>query len=259
MSEPVAEARTSPEIRRSKRGAWLRLAGLGLVTVLSLTTLGWLLTQGWLDEGRLAAFLEPLGLAIIPIYILGYALATMLWVPGAIMMVLAVSVFVSPFKIVPMSITGFVLGGSGSYFLARWLGRESLKQILEGGGRVMNMTESFQRSAFTNIILLRLLGTPNNIASYASGVSGVRWRTYAAATIVGVFPGITAGTLLGGSLLRVLHAGSWSALLQPESLPGLIAVVIVASLIVSVRVYQKLNRGPKQVPAEEVVVEIGSE
>lgn len=230
----------SPQRRQALRSAWIRLAGLGTVAVLSLSLMTWLILNGWLDEGRLAAFLAPMGWMVVPAYILGYAISTMLWVPGAMMMVIAVSIFGSPFVVIPLSLTGFVLGGSGSYFLSRWLGRDALKRVLEGGGRMLRMTESFQRQAFMNILLLRLVGTPNNVASYMSGLSGVRWRTFAGATLVGVSPGITAGTLLGGSFLKVLHAGTWSVLLEPDALWSLGAVALVATLLVVVRRRQRM-------------------
>ena len=219
---------------RNARQVATRVGVLGLVALGSLAALAWLLASGWLDEGRLSAALAPLGVGVYPAFALFYAFATMLWVPGLLLGVVAMSLF-HPVVAVALSLTGFLLGGSGSFLLSRGLGRDAMKRWLDGNqGRLRRMSDHFERNAFLHIASMRLFGAPNNVASYLSGLAGVPWRTYIYASFVGALPGITVATLTGGSFLIVLQARSLAALLQPESLwtLGALGVTVLVLLVV---------------------------
>lgn len=221
------------EVRSRPPAPWVRLMIFGGITIGSIALLILLMRNGMLDEGYLTALLEPLGPWTAPLFVVFYSLATMIWAPGMLLALVAVSLF-APLPAILLSLCGYLLGGTGSFYLSRVLGRAALKRTLEGrASRFATMSDRFRENAFTHVMFLRILGLPNNVASYLSGASGVSWWTYAAGTVAGIAPGLVFITLLGGSVLRVLRSGSFEALWGPETAWTLLAlgIAVVAGLI----------------------------
>lgn len=218
---------------------WKRASVLGLIAVGSLVLLIVLLQQGVLDEGYLTGLLAPLGGWVYPLFVLFYAIMTMIWTPGMLLALVAVSLF-APVPAILLSLAGFLLGGTGSFYLSRVLGRDAMKRAIDGkASRIARLSDSFRRNALTHVMMLRILGAPNNIASYLSGAAGIPWRAYAIGTVVGILPGLVAATLLGGSVLRVLRAGSFDALWGPETVWTLVALGVAAVVGFGARLRQR--------------------
>ena len=217
----------------------MRASLLGLVAVGSMVLLIWLLQQGYLAEGYLTAVLAPLGDWVYPLFVLFYAIATMIWAPGTLLALVAVSLF-APIPAILLSLCGYLLGGTGSFYLSRILGRAALKRAIEHrASRLSRMSERFRRNAMTHVLVLRILGLPNNIASYLSGAAGISWSAYALGTLIGILPNIVAATLLGGSVLRVIQAGSLDALWGPETLWTLVALAVAGVVGFTARRHQR--------------------
>jgi uncharacterized membrane protein YdjX (TVP38/TMEM64 family) len=95
---------------------------------------------------------------------------------------------------------GANLGATAAFWLARWLGRNGLEALL--GGRLAGMDRITHQSGFEWLLRLRLIPVvPFNLLNFASGLTALPWRTYAAATALGVVPGTLVYTFFADAIL----------------------------------------------------------
>lgn len=125
---------------------------------------------------------------------------------------------------------GANIGANGAYWLARTLGRDGVRAL--GGKRLAQLQDRAREGGALWLFRLRLIPlVPFNLLDLAAGLSGMRWRGYAIATAVGIFPGtfiytyfadtLTSGIAdrSSGVMLRALGAGL--ALLALSFLPSI--------------------------------------
>jgi uncharacterized membrane protein YdjX (TVP38/TMEM64 family) len=99
----------------------------------------------------------------------------------------------------PIALAGTVLGGLGSFGLARRFGAGPAGEI--AGARVRRITERVEHRAFRAVMLLRLApGMPATALNYAAGLTRMRAATFALATLAGATPRTFIYTALGGSI-----------------------------------------------------------
>jgi uncharacterized membrane protein YdjX (TVP38/TMEM64 family) len=124
---------------------------------------------------------------------------------------------------------GANLGATGSFWLARALGREGVRAL--AGSRLAELDRLTEGKGPIWLLRLRLIPVvPFNLLNLAAGLTAMPWRGYAAATAIGILPAtlvytyfadaLTAGVAGGsrGALLRVLVAGALLVILS--FLPG---------------------------------------
>ena len=125
-----------------------------------------------------------------------------------------------------LNLLGANLGASAAFWVARLLGREGLHALL--GDRLSGGLDRLAHQAgFAWLLRLRLIPiVPFNLLNFASGLTALPWRTYAAATAIGVIPATLvytffADALLSGSreaghrvFVRLLIAGALLVLLS---------------------------------------------
>lgn len=120
---------------------------------------------------------------------------------------------------------GANLGATAAFWLARRLGRDGLQPFF--GDRLAGLDRLTQQSGFAWLLRLRLIPVvPFNLLNLASGLTALPWRTYAAATALGILPGTLVYTFFAdailagsrdatrGAYVRVLIAGGLLVLLS---------------------------------------------
>ena len=96
---------------------------------------------------------------------------------------------------------GANLGANAAFWLARRLGREGLRGLL--GDRLGSLDRLTEQSGFAWLLRLRLIPVvPFNLLNFASGLTALRWRSYAAATALGILPGTVVYTFFADAILR---------------------------------------------------------
>jgi uncharacterized membrane protein YdjX (TVP38/TMEM64 family) len=214
---------------------WLPLAGLlGLGLAVYASGLHRALSLEALQRER--AVLQEL-VAACPVlaplaFILTYAAAAVLCLPGAALLTVAGGFL---FGILPgslWSVIGATTGAIGLFLIARstlgaalreragpWLGR------LEGG---------FRRDAFSYLLALRLVPLfPFWLINLVPALLQVPLTTFAGATLVGVIPGSLVYASIGGGLDAVLARGGQPDLglvLEPRILLPMLGLSILALL-----------------------------
>jgi len=112
-----------------------------------------------------------------------------------------------------LNVIGANLGASAAFWVARLLGREGLRAIL--GGRLSGLDRLTQDAGFAWLLRLRLIPVvPFNLLNFGSGLTAISWRTYAAATALGIIPGTLVYTFFADALLSGSHEAGHRAFLR---------------------------------------------
>lgn len=196
----------SAEHLTARRLAWLRLSGLAIALVALGPTAAvsgpWSIRQaidGLADSGWRGA----------AAFVLVYALATVMMVPGSASTATAGLVF-GTVAGAGVAVAGATLGATVAYALARGVGRRPVEAVLRD--QAITVDDWVAQRQFRSVLVLRLLPVvPFNLLNYAAGLSPVRPAPYVAGTVLGLVPG------------AVLVAGMGSSARQPTS-PGFVAL-----------------------------------
>jgi uncharacterized membrane protein YdjX (TVP38/TMEM64 family) len=174
--------------------------GLGLHRYLSLDVLA--SNRESLRNFTAGHFAEALLL-----FILLYAVAVALSFPGATALTVAGGLLFGWFFGGVAAIIAATLGGMAIFLIARSSFGEALSR--KGGERLQKLRQGFDRDAFSYLLFLRLVPLfPFWLVNLASALTGMKLRTFAAATAVGIVPGTLAFAFLGEGLDSVISAQS---------------------------------------------------
>ena len=203
--------------------AYLKLALFALLILSGFllarfTPLGGLLTQ----DGIGRAIGELRGSVWAPLFFIAlYAGATAMAIPGTILTLAGGALFGFFWGTVFNTIAANI-GATLAFLIARVLGREGIERI--GGKRLAKLDEATKEHGFQGLLLLRLVPlVPFNALNFGSGLTALRWHTYALATVIGIFPGTVVYTMFADALLQ----GS-----QEASREALVRVLISGALLV---------------------------
>ncbi|MFQ5515368.1 MAG: TVP38/TMEM64 family protein [Myxococcota bacterium] len=220
----------------SQRATYLRVA----VGLLALAGLVWL---GHELGGRLpafAAYIEGLGVWGPLVFVLGYALAVVGFLPGSVLTLAGGALFGIAEGTVLVFVAA-VLGSSLAFFLARHVARGALERRLSDNARFTAIDRAVARQGRRIVFLLRLSPVfPFSLLNYALGLTRVSFADYTIASL-GMIPGtllyVYAGRVLGS--VAALAGGA-----QPATGPlgnVLLGVGLVATLIVT-RILTRIAR-----------------
>ncbi len=205
------------------QGVLLRRATLALLLASAMLWL--VMHRGQLEVAMLEEQIAGLGLLAPLGFMLIYAFATVLFIPGVVFSLIGGALF-GPFWGTIYNLLGASLGATLAFLAARyiasdWVARKSagrLKQLIAGVE-----TEGWRFVALTRLVPL----FPFNLLNYALGLTRIRLAHYVLATLVCMTPGAAAYTWLGYAG-REAAAGNSSAL--NYGLSGLALLALVAFL-----------------------------
>lgn|SRR5262245_10530134 len=139
---------------------------------------------------------EALGVWGPVAFIALYVLATIAFVPGSVLTLVAGAVF-GLWRGVLLVFTGAVLGSSAAFAIARALGRDRVAAWLARDERLAAIARAVAGKGATIVLLLRLSPIfPYNVLNYALGLSGIRYRDFLLGS-VGMLPGTFLYTYYG--------------------------------------------------------------
>jgi len=230
-----------PGAAEPRRGSRARLAlylGAALLAAAALVVGGRSLI-GPLQ--RFAAWVQDLGIWGPVVFILGYAVATVAFAPGAVLTLAAGALFGLVYGTV-YTLAGATLGASLAFLVSRYVARRAIEHRIAGNPRFQAIDRAVGREGFKIVALLRLSPVfPFNLLNYALGLTRVRFLDYFAAsaamlpgTLLYVYYGKAAGSLAaafagsGGAPAAGGHskAASWALLGV-----GLLATVAVTTYV----------------------------
>ncbi|MBA2432061.1 MAG: TVP38/TMEM64 family protein [Chthoniobacterales bacterium] len=141
-----------------------------------------------------AGELGPLGIVL---FIVVYALATVLFVPGWPLTVAAGFTFGLFIGTAAVS-AGSVLGASAAFLIARFLAREQVESRTKKNEKFRAIDGAIGEQGWKLILLLRLSPIiPFNLSNYFYGVTAVPFWPYVFASWIGMLPGTVLYVYLG--------------------------------------------------------------
>lgn len=148
-----------------------------------------------LDVDGIRASFAEFGWAGPVVFAVVYGLLTLSPLPKNVLSIAAGVVWGFGIAVVAVY-AGALLGAGIAFALARLLGRDAVARLI--GRRAAAVDDLFTRRGFTAILGLRLVPlVPFTALNYASGLTGVPFARYAAATAIGIIPGTAAYVALG--------------------------------------------------------------
>lgn len=202
------------------------LAGLhaaGFSDVLSVDTLRThrtALTDLVARHGVLAALL----------FVLAYAAAVSLSVPGGVVLTLTGGFLFGPFLGTALNVTGATIGASLVFLFARRLfGSDVLDRF---GEKAQRLGRNIRANAWSYLLVLRLTPVfPFFLVNLVPAFVGVKLPVFAATTFFGIIPATAVFTTAGAGLGSVLDQGGtlqFSSILTTEVLVGLFGLAALS-------------------------------
>jgi uncharacterized membrane protein YdjX (TVP38/TMEM64 family) len=180
---------------------------LVLYVVIGIALLAGLILLGRQAGGyvpRFAQWVESLGVWGPVVFILGYAVAAVAFIPGSLLTLAAGAIF-GLAKGTIYTLIGATLGASAAFLVARYGARRTIERRIAGNARFAAIDKAVGREGFKIVALLRLSPIfPFNLLNYSLGLTKVTFLQYLAASIA----------MLPGTLLYVYYgkaAGSLAA------------------------------------------------
>ena len=184
--------------------------------------------QQWLDRTGAAA---PL------IFMLVYAMGTVVFLPGSVLTLAGGALF-GPVLGTLYNLTGATLGAVLAFLVARYLASDWVEQKV--GGRLKQLKQGVEGEGWRFVAFVRLVPIfPFILLNYALGLTRIRLLHYILATYICMLPGAVAFTYLGYAG-REAVAGS-EDLIQK----GLLALALLAMAAFLPRLISLFRQGSK--------------
>ncbi len=133
------------------------------------------------------------------LFVVVYVAATASAMPGAILTLAGGAVF-GLFWGTVLTTVAANLGATAAFFIARSLGRDGVERL--AGARLQRFDDAICDYGLQCLLVLRLVPlVPFNALNFASGLTALRWPTYAIGTALGILPGTIVYTMFADAIL----------------------------------------------------------
>jgi uncharacterized membrane protein YdjX (TVP38/TMEM64 family) len=174
------------------RAAFPRL----VLTLLVAAVAVWLaFNRDRLDPALIESAMHGLGLWAPLGHIVLFALATILFVPGAIFGLLG-GVLFGPFWGTALNLAGATLGAAAAFLVARYVTADWVRR--KASGRLDRLITGVEGEGWRFVAFVRLVPLfPFNLTNYALGLTRISLKHYVLASLACMVPGTLAYTLVG--------------------------------------------------------------
>lgn len=200
-------AAVPPSTGRSAARRWLWIGAGVVLAVVALVVLGRLggrYVTGFVEWARGMGPLAP------ALFVLGYAVATVAFVPGSVLTLAAGAVFGIVQGMVWVFL-GALLGSTAAFLMGRYVARDAVARRLGRDPRFRMLDRSVGDEGLKLVLLLRLTPImPYNLLNYALGLTRIRLRDYVVGA-VGMLPGTLLYVYSGrvaGDLAMAVEGGA---------------------------------------------------
>ena len=180
-----------------------KLVGIGLVLVAvflvaRFTGLSEYLSLDGLD--RLRGWVLGFGALAPLVFVLLYVIATVAFLPGTPLSLLAGLVF-GPVLGTLWVVIGATIGATLAFLIGRYAARDLVRTWTANNERIRKLDEGVERQGWRMLLITRLVPLfPFNLQNYAYGLTGIGAGVYVGLTAVCIVPGAAVFTFAGGSL-----------------------------------------------------------
>lgn len=135
------------------------------------------------------------------IYIVLYVLRPLILFPAAVFSASAGAIW--GLKGLTFLLVGANLSAIAEFVIARYFAREAVEKLIKG--KFSGIDQAVEKNGFVTVLLIRLI--PNvawDVQNLALGLTKVKFRDYALATLIGILPGSFALVYFGSSFISVI-------------------------------------------------------
>ena len=205
---------------------------LGLLAAVTLA----IIYRDQFDPAALEAWVRDAGPVAPLLFMLVYALAAVLFLPGSVLTLAGGALF-GPVLGTFYNLTGATLGATLAFLIARYLASDWVAG--KTGGRVKQLINGVEGEGWRFVAFVRLVPLfPFNLLNYALGLTRLRLMHYIIATYLFMLPGAIAYTYLGYAGREAVAGGE--GMIQK----GLLALALLAVVAFLPRLIGNLRRGP---------------
>ncbi len=189
-----------------------------------------------LDAAALETWMASAGAAGPLLFMVLYALATVLFLPGSVLTLAGGALF-GPVWGTLWNLTGATIGAALGFLAARHLGAEWVER--RAGPRLKRLTDGVAAEGWRFVAFVRLVPLfPFNLLNYALGLTRIPFLPYLLATWVFMLPGALAYTYLGYTGREAVAGG------EDMIQKGLLALALLATVAFLPRLIAKLRERP---------------
>jgi uncharacterized membrane protein YdjX (TVP38/TMEM64 family) len=204
---------------------------LGLLAAVTLA----IIYRDQFDAAALEVWVRDAGSVAPLLFMLIYALAAVLFLPGSVLTLAGGALF-GPVLGTLYNLTGATLGATLAFLIARYLASDWVAE--KTGGRVKQLINGVEGEGWRFVAFVRLVPLfPFNLLNYALGLTRLRLLHYILATYVFMLPGAIAYTYLGYAGREAVAGGE--GMIQK----GMLALALLAVVAFLPRLIGKLRRG----------------
>ncbi len=217
----------------------------GVAAVIALVVLGRTL-GGYLPA--FARWVDGLGVWGPVVFVVGYALAAIAFVPGSILTLAAGAIFGVARGALYVFVAA-VLGASGAFLVARHVARHAVERRLAGNARFAAIDHAVGAEGRKIVFLLRLSPVfPFNLLNYALGLTRVSFGDFLLASI-GMIPGTLLYVYYGKLAGDVATLASGAAVEKGPGYYAVLALGLLATIVVTTLVTRTARRALDEVTA----------
>ncbi|TCK17726.1 putative membrane protein YdjX (TVP38/TMEM64 family) [Thiogranum longum] len=205
---------------------------VGLVAAITLAVI----YRDRFDGAALEAWVHDAGPVAPLLFMLAYALAAVLFLPGSVLTLAGGALF-GPVLGTVYNLAGATLGATLAFLIARYLASDWVAE--KAGGRVKQLINGVEGEGWRFVAFVRLVPLfPFNLLNYALGLTRLRLSHYILATAVFMLPAAVAFTYLGYAGREAVAGGE--GMIQK----GLMALALLAVVAFLPRLIASLRSGP---------------
>jgi len=194
------------------------------------------LARGYLDPAAMERWVDGLGPLGPVLFTLIYAVATVLFFPGAILTLLGGALF-GPILGTFYNLAGATIGATIAFLIARHLAADWVEA--KAGERTKHLIKGVEAEGWRFVAFVRLVPLfPFNLLNYALGLTRIRTLHYIVSSYIFMLPGAIAYTYLGYAG-RELAAGTEGTIQKI-----LLAIALLSAVAFLPRFIARLRRGP---------------
>jgi len=220
-------------MKDEKKSALLRLIALALILIALGLSMKFLPVREWLRDFNY--WVSQMGVAGIFIFILVYAVATVLLAPGSILTIGAGFAFGLWKGFLAVS-AGATLGAALAFLVARFIARDKVEAIAQRNEKFRRIDKAIGRKGAKLIFLLRLSPViPFNLSNYFYGLTSVKFWPYVLASWIGMIPGTFLYVYVGvASKAAVITAAGGEAVKHGWQYWTFLGVGLGATVVVTI-------------------------
>ena len=192
-----------------------------------------------LSAESVATFIGELGWVAPLVFIGGYIIATVFFMPG-LLFTLAGGALFGPIYGTLYSLTGATIGATLAFLICRFLFRDWIQNRF--GTRLKTLNEGMAREGGFYLYSIRMIPLfPFFVVNLVPAFLGVPLRTYVLGTFIGIIPGSIVFTTVGAGLGSIFDRGeefTAAGILTPEIIAALVGLAVLALIPV---VYKKIK------------------